>query len=94
VLLLGSCGAPRFPSAVGRLPWGSRSTSAIVWVPAGAWLAADLLLEPGATIGSVAHQVGYGSAFALSTAFKRIRRVSPQQHRSAAAASARVGETG
>jgi AraC-like DNA-binding protein len=49
-------------------------------------LAADLLLEPGATIGSVAHQVGYGSPFALSTAFKRVRGVSPQQHRSAALA--------
>ena len=44
-------------------------------------LAADLLREPGATVGSVAHQVGYGSAFALSTAFKRVRGVSPQQHR-------------
>ena len=47
-------------------------------------LAADLLLEPGATIGSVANQVGYGSPFALSTAFKRLRGVSPQQHRTAA----------
>jgi AraC-like DNA-binding protein len=44
-------------------------------------LAADLLLEPGATIGSVAEQVGYGSPFALSTAFKRARGISPQQHR-------------
>jgi AraC-like DNA-binding protein len=44
-------------------------------------LAADLLLEPGETIASVAPQVGYGSAFALSTAFKRVRGVSPQQHR-------------
>jgi AraC-like DNA-binding protein len=42
-------------------------------------LAADLLLEPGATVGSVAPQVGYGSSFALSTAFKRLRGVSPQQ---------------
>jgi AraC-like DNA-binding protein len=50
-------------------------------------LAADLLLEPGATIGSVADQVGYGSPFALSTAFKRIRGVSPQQHRTAARAT-------
>jgi AraC-like DNA-binding protein len=49
-------------------------------------LAADLLREPGATIGSVAHEVGYGSPFALSTAFKRIRGVSPQQYRRAAAA--------
>ena len=49
-------------------------------------LAADLLLEPDATIGSVAHQVGYGSPFALSTAFKRVRGVSTQQYRLAAAA--------
>jgi AraC-like DNA-binding protein len=44
-------------------------------------LAADLLREPGATVGSVAPQVGYGSPFALSTAFKRVRGVSPQQYR-------------
>lgn len=47
-------------------------------------LAADLLLEPGATVASVAEQVGYGSPFALSTAFKRRRGVSPQQHRARA----------
>ena len=40
-------------------------------------LAADLLHEPGATVGSVAHQVGYGSPFALSTAFKRAARHQP-----------------
>ena len=50
-------------------------------------LAADLLREPGATIGSVAYQVGYGSSFALSTAFKRVRGISPQQHKTAAAAA-------
>ena len=50
-------------------------------------LAADLLREPDATIGSVAQSVGYGSPFALSTAFKRVRGVSPQQHRVAASAS-------
>lgn len=49
-------------------------------------LAADLLREPGATIASVADQVGYGSPFALSTAFKRVRGMSPQQYRTAAAA--------
>jgi AraC-like DNA-binding protein len=48
-------------------------------------LAADLLREPGATVGSVAPQVGYGSAFALSTAFKRVRGVSPREHRARAA---------
>jgi AraC-like DNA-binding protein len=47
-------------------------------------LAADLLLEPGATIASVADQVGYGSPFALSAAFKRVRGVSPRQHRAVA----------
>jgi AraC-like DNA-binding protein len=44
-------------------------------------LAADLLREPGATLASVADQVGYGSPFALSSAFKRLRGVSPQQYR-------------
>jgi AraC-like DNA-binding protein len=50
-------------------------------------LAADLLLEPGATIGSVAYRVGYGTPFALSTAFKRVRGISPQQHKLAATAA-------
>lgn len=44
-------------------------------------LAADLLREPDSTIGAVARQVGYGSAFALSAAFKRVRGLSPQEHR-------------
>jgi AraC-like DNA-binding protein len=44
-------------------------------------LAADLLREPEATVGAVARQVGYGSSFALSTAFKRVRGMSPQDHR-------------
>jgi AraC-like DNA-binding protein len=44
-------------------------------------LAADLLVNSDATVDSVARQVGYGSAFALSTAFKRIRGISPQRHR-------------
>lgn len=45
-------------------------------------LAADLLCEPGETIGTVAEQVGYSSPYALSTAFKRVRGISPQDHRS------------
>jgi AraC-like DNA-binding protein len=49
-------------------------------------LAADLLREPGATVESVARRVGYGSSFALSTAFKRVRGVSPREHRAAALA--------
>ncbi|GAA5068131.1 AraC family transcriptional regulator [Nocardia callitridis] len=44
-------------------------------------LAADLLTDSEATIESIARQVGYGSAFALSTAFKRQFGVSPRDHR-------------
>jgi AraC-like DNA-binding protein len=44
-------------------------------------LAADLLRQPEATVGAVANQVGYSSPFALSTAFKRVRGISPQDHR-------------
>jgi AraC-like DNA-binding protein len=51
-------------------------------------LAADLLRQPGTTIASVADQVGYGSPFALSAAFKRVRGVSPQQYRTTAARAA------
>jgi len=47
-------------------------------------LAADLLCEPEATIGTVAAKVGYSSPFALSTAFKRVRGTSPQEHRASA----------
>ncbi|MFA1550189.1 AraC family transcriptional regulator [Actinomadura chokoriensis] len=43
--------------------------------------AADLLRESDATLDAVARQVGYGTAFALSTAFKRERGVSPQEYR-------------
>jgi AraC-like DNA-binding protein len=51
-------------------------------------LAADLLCEPDTTLAAVARQVGYGSAFALSSAFKRVRGISPQEHRVRAAAPA------
>ncbi|MGE4427911.1 MAG: helix-turn-helix transcriptional regulator, partial [Solirubrobacteraceae bacterium] len=54
-------------------------------------LAADLLLEPGATLGSVAIRVGYSTPFALSNAFKRVRGVSPRAHRDATPASVVVG---
>jgi AraC-like DNA-binding protein len=48
-------------------------------------LAADLLAEPGVTIGAVAEQVGYSTPYALSAAFKRVRGVSPKEHRAALA---------
>ena len=44
-------------------------------------LAADLLREPNTTLAAVAHQVGYGTPFALSAAFKRVHGISPQEHR-------------
>jgi AraC-like DNA-binding protein len=47
-------------------------------------LAADLLRERDATVAAVARRVGYGSAFALSAAFKRERGISPQEHRAVA----------
>ena len=69
--------ARRFTELVGEPPMAFLTS----WRLA---LAADLLREPGATIGAVASQVGYGSPFALSTAFKRVRGVSPRQHRAGA----------
>ena len=67
--------ARRFTTAVGEAPM-SYLTS---WRLA---LAADLLRQqPDLTIGAVARQVGYGSSFALSTAFKREYGVSPQSYR-------------
>jgi AraC-like DNA-binding protein len=48
-------------------------------------LAADLLRQPGTTVSAVAKQVGYGTSFALSTAFKRVRGISPREHRAQAA---------
>lgn len=47
--------------------------------------AADLLRETDATLEAVARRVGYGNAFALSTAFKRERGLSPQEYRAGAA---------
>jgi AraC-like DNA-binding protein len=76
--------ARRFHELVGESPMSFLTT----WRLA---LAADLLLEPGATVGSVARHVGYGTAFALSAAFKRVRGVSPRQHRAAAGLGAGPG---
>jgi AraC-like DNA-binding protein len=69
--------ARRFNALVGEPPMTFLTTWRLS-------LAADLLREPGATVGSVAPQVGYSSPFALSTAFKRVRGISPAEHRAAA----------
>lgn len=50
-------------------------------------LAADLLCDPDETVGTVAERVGYSSPYALSSAFKRVRGVSPQEHRSRSVAA-------
>ncbi|MDQ0686996.1 transcriptional regulator GlxA family with amidase domain [Streptomyces achromogenes] len=47
-------------------------------------LAADRLRDSEDTIGAIARQIGYGSAFSLSSAFKRVYGVSPQEHRTRA----------
>ncbi len=78
--LAGRCGvsraalARRFTHLVGEPPMNYLTGMRIA-------LAADLLHEPHMTIGAAAHRVGYGSAFALSAAFKRVQGVSPQEYR-------------
>lgn len=66
--------ARRFHDLVGQPPM----TFLTEWRLA---MAADLLLETDATLGSVAREVGYSSPYALSTAFKRVRGLSPREHR-------------
>jgi AraC-like DNA-binding protein len=47
-------------------------------------VAADLLARSDATVEAVARQVGYGSAFGLSVAFKRVYGTRPSAHRASA----------
>lgn len=70
--------ARRFTELVGEPPMAYLTSLRID-------LAADLLLEPGSTLESVARQVGYGTAFSLSAAFTRIRGMTPREHRDAGA---------
>ena len=72
--------ARRFTDRVGEPPM----TYLTAWRLA---LAADRLLEPRATIETVARDVGYSSGFALSAAFKRERGISPREHRERALTS-------
>lgn len=44
-------------------------------------LAADLLCQPDETLSSVAEKVGYATPYAFSAAFKRVRGISPAEHR-------------
>ena len=66
--------ARRFTTLVGQPP-----LTYLTW-----WrmtIAADLLVEQDATVADVAKQVGYADAFNFSTAFKRVKGVSPSSHR-------------
>ena len=51
-------------------------------------MAADLLCQPDETLSTVAEKVGYATPFAFSAAFKRVRGISPQQHRATAHSTA------
>ncbi|MEV7063073.1 AraC family transcriptional regulator [Streptomyces collinus] len=66
--------ARRFTALVGEPPM----THLTGWRLA---LAADRLRDSADTLDAVARRVGYGSAFALSTAFKRVYGVSPVEYR-------------
>lgn len=68
--------AKRFTELVGEPPL----TYLTGWRMA---VAADLLVEPGATVGEVARRVGYADQFGFSAAFKRTRGVSPSAFRRA-----------
>lgn len=69
--------ARRFAALVGEPPMSYLTGWRIA-------LAADLLRGSDSTIDSIARQVGYANAFALSVAFKRVRGVSPRRHRAGA----------
>jgi AraC-like DNA-binding protein len=66
--------ARRFHAATGTSPLAYLADWRIA-------LAADALLRPGATLAAVAAEVGYGSEFAFSAAFKRQRGVAPGRWR-------------
>ena len=66
--------ARRFTELVGEPPMSYLTSWRIA-------LAADLLRDTDATVESIARQVGYANAFALSVAFKRLRGISPSRHR-------------
>lgn len=75
--------AHRFRSVVGQPP----ITYLTKWRML---LASELLADPALTTASIAERVGYGSPFALSTAFKRQFGASPTEYRRRLAADARI----
>jgi AraC-like DNA-binding protein len=74
--------ASRFHALVGRPPMSYLTERRIA-------LAADALRIAGSSLSEVAEQVGYGSPYALSAAFKRVRGYSPTEHRRATGSTRR-----
>jgi AraC-like DNA-binding protein len=70
--------ARRFTDLVGEPPMGYLTRWRLE-------LAADRLAVPGTTVSSVAEEVGYASPYALSAAFKRVRGITPRDHKRALA---------
>ncbi|RSM86612.1 AraC family transcriptional regulator [Kibdelosporangium aridum] len=66
--------ARRFTAAVGEPPMAYLTSWRIA-------LAADLLRDTDSTVAAIARKVGYGNAFALSAAFKRLRGTTPSDIR-------------
>ncbi|MGW7681228.1 AraC family transcriptional regulator [Kribbella sp. NPDC054772] len=69
--------ARRFTAVVGEAPMSYLTGWRIT-------LAADQLRSTRDTVETIARRVGYANAFALSVAFKRVRGVTPTDHRRAA----------
>jgi AraC-like DNA-binding protein len=74
----GRAGAGGSPSWSASRRWRSWPAGGSRWLP-------TCCATRRATLAAVARQVGYGSPYALSTAFKRVRGVSPREHRAAVA---------
>lgn len=68
--------ARRFTALIGQPPMTYLREQRIA-------LAADLLRDPDTTLESISGRVGFSSAFALSTAFTKVRGISPSQYRAA-----------
>lgn len=66
--------ARRFTAEVGEPPMTYLTNWRIAW-------AADLLAGSDDTVGAIARRVGYGDVYALSAAFKRLRGLTPTEHR-------------
>jgi AraC-like DNA-binding protein len=76
--------ARRFTAEVGQPPMAYLTGWRIA-------VAADLLRETDATVASIARKVGYANAFALTVAFKRLRGLTPTEHRAVTPPQGRAG---